>query len=137
MKRQLNQTHVNRKVKVYYNLHKKCFSVKDYRTGLVIGHTNRVVLTDAEFRVSQAGRQRVIRERKKNVHAYVIGTLKAFDEMFYQTSVNNVAHYNPYETETFQVDGQPIFHSEQVVLQDKKVYVRSSKVLQFPNRKGA
>lgn len=133
-KRQLTNSHKGLKVKVYFNLHKKCFSVKDYRTGLVIGHTNRVVLEDCEFRVSEAGRQRVIRERKKNVHAFVIGTLKAWDDQSYWTAVNHVAYYNPYETSTFMVDGEPIYRSEQVVLQDKKVFVKSAKVIRCEDR---
>ena len=133
-KRQLTPSHEGLKVKVYYNLHKKCFSVKDYRTGLVIGHTNRVVLEDATFKVSEAGRQRVIREQKKNVHAYVIGTLKAWDDQSYWTAVTHEAYYNPYTQSTFTVEGQPIHASSQVVLKDKKVFVKSAKVIQCEDR---
>lgn len=133
-RRILNKTHVGLKVKVYYNLHRHCFSVKDYKTNKVIGHTDRVVLQDCTFKVSEAGRRRVLLEKKKNVHAYVVGTLKAWDFQHYVTPVNHKAHYNPYFTETFEVDGMPIYESPWVVLQHKTIYVVAPKVLGFPNR---
>lgn len=69
------------RVFVYFNLHKKVWSVKalDGRNkGRVIAHADKVLLRDATFKVSEAGRQRVIREKRKNVHAGVVGTLEAF-----------------------------------------------------------
>lgn len=63
------------KVRVYFNLHSGLWSIQDYKTRRVIGHASRVNLTDCTFQVSEAGRQRVLRERKKNVHAFVVGTL--------------------------------------------------------------
>lgn len=65
------------KVRVYYNLHRKQLSVqsktpKGWRVWL---HANKVTLEDVEFKVSEAGRQRVLREKKKNVHAFVEGNL--------------------------------------------------------------
>ena len=63
------------KVYVYFNLHKRCFSVKALEgqaKGLVIAYANDVVLFDPVFKVSKAGRDRVLRERKKNVHAGVV-----------------------------------------------------------------
>ena len=62
------------RVQVYYNLHKKCLSIR-YK-GKVIEHAREVTLTDARFHVQPAGRARVLREKKKNVHAYVSGKLK-------------------------------------------------------------
>jgi hypothetical protein len=35
-----------------------------------------VTLSDVTFAVSQAGRERVLREGRKNVHAFVVGTLE-------------------------------------------------------------
>lgn len=94
------------KVKVYFNLHKKCYSVKDMKTGLVVAHTSQVVLTGTQYKVSQKGRERVLREKRKNVHAYVIGT---FDGVMtgYKTEEDIASqylregYYNPYKTETF------------------------------------
>lgn len=65
------------KVRVYWNLHQGCWSVQDARTRRVIGHATQLLVRDAKFNVSEAGRQRVLRERKKNVHAFVVGDLEA------------------------------------------------------------
>ena len=49
------------RVRVYYNLHKKCFSVQDYKTGLVTKHTNQLYLSNALFVVRKSGNERVKR----------------------------------------------------------------------------
>jgi hypothetical protein len=64
------------KVFVYWNLHRKCFSVKSLEgadKGRVIDHLASIMLYRATFKVSEAGRQRVLREKRKNVHAGVVG----------------------------------------------------------------
>ena len=87
------------RVFVYYNLHRKCWSVKALegdRKGKVIAHMDTVRLVDAEFKVSEAGRQRVLREQRKNVHAGVVGRLC--------TNVDRVLDevgYNPYKWNSF------------------------------------
>jgi len=61
------------RIRVYYNLHKKCFSVQDYQSGLVIEHTDKLFMTNAMFVVRKSGNERVKKEGKKNVHAFVNG----------------------------------------------------------------
>ena len=61
------------RVRAYYNLHRKCFSVQDYKTGLVIEHTNKLCFTNAMFVVRKSGNERVKKEGRKNVHAFVNG----------------------------------------------------------------
>ena len=64
------------KVFVYFNLHKKVWSVKALEgpnKGKVIEHTTNINIANAKFKVSEAGRQRVLKEKKKNVHAGVTG----------------------------------------------------------------
>jgi len=61
------------RVFVYRNLRNKCWSVKSMKTGLVIMHAQYLTLTDCTFKVSAAGRARVLRDRRKNVHAGVVG----------------------------------------------------------------
>lgn len=41
--------------------------------GLVIAHRHEVWLENAAMKVSEAGRQRVLKERRKNVHAGIEG----------------------------------------------------------------
>lgn len=81
------------KVRVYFNLHRKLFSVMDCATRRVIGHRRTVNLSGARFVVSEPGRQRVIREKRKNVHAFVEGTLV---EAVPPTRTWRRVSYNPY-----------------------------------------
>ena len=93
-------------VKVYWNLHRNCYSVQ--QNGLVVAHTDKIKLTDVTFKVSEAGRQRVLKERKKNVHAFVIGYLDEWnmagswdsDNRYYSIKVV----YNPYKYDSFMAD---------------------------------
>lgn len=68
-------------VDVYRNLHNGLYSIKarsgNYK-GLVVAHARQVWLDDVEFVVSEAGRARVLHERKKYVHAFVRGTMSSF-----------------------------------------------------------
>lgn len=67
--------HIGEKVQVYFNLHKHTWSVKSLSSGKVILHCDYIMLKNCIFYVSESGRQRVIREQAKNVHAGVRGTL--------------------------------------------------------------
>ena len=62
---------------VYRNLHRDCWSVVDARTGRVALHADWVLLTGVRFLVSLAGRERAVREGRRNVHARVRGQLQA------------------------------------------------------------
>lgn len=108
------------RVHVYWNLHKKKFSVR--HKGKVIDHVDRLFLCDVEFRVSQKGRQRVLREKVKNVHAYVCGTICDAVE-----GCETRAYYNPYKTKYFEVDGQEIHDANFTRLEDGRVYVDCTK----------
>lgn len=90
------------KVFVYFNLHKKVFSVKALegpQKGRVVAHRDRVFLTDVVFKVSEAGRQRVLREQRKNVHAGVVGQWT--DEYVSSIYGGKSVTYNPYKYRTF------------------------------------
>ena len=65
----------------------------------MIGHANSVVLWDVRPKVSQAGRQRVLRERRKNVHAGLVGTLGAAVDPVWAIwdHLGRTITYNPYK----------------------------------------
>ena len=63
----------NKKVFVYKNLHKDCWSVK--QNGLVKMHTTQLVMVACKFKVNEKGRQRVLEEQRKNVHAGIHGLI--------------------------------------------------------------
>lgn len=85
------------RVDVYRNTRGDNFSIR--KKGKVVQHENVVLIENPKFMVSQAGRNRVLKERRKNVHAVVRGSyvgshLLNEDEM-------REAYYNPYTTEGF------------------------------------
>lgn len=108
------------RVFVYYNLHKHCFSVKALEgpaKGLVILHTQRIWLEQARFKVSQAGRQRVLRERRKNVHAGVEGQWLPAEDSPHPLAAQQI-RYNPYLFDQFVLatNGNSVHQAERVCL---------------------
>ena len=96
------------RVFVYFNLHKKCFSIKALegdRKGRVVAHSTTVLLESCKFKVSESGRQRVLREKRKNVHAGVTGVWINGDrvESHYEflSMVGRQVTYNPYKYDSF------------------------------------
>jgi len=103
------------RVAAYWNLHRHCWSLKALEgpdKGRVKYHASAFQLTDCQFRVSEAGRQRVLREKRKNVHAYVVGRLAGWvdldgDQGQWGTDCPGEAEgvpvtYNPYRAPTFE-----------------------------------
>ncbi len=56
---------------VYRNLHANCWSVR--RRGKVVDRPRRICLKDCRFLVGKKGREKVLKEKRKNVHAGVSG----------------------------------------------------------------
>jgi hypothetical protein len=100
MKRELSTEFIGTQVRVYRNLRNGLMSVQAKINGswLVVGHVQSVLLYDAQFRVSQAGRKRVLEQKCKNVHAFVYGELADIDT---DVILPTKAFYNPYKYETF------------------------------------
>ena len=89
----------SRKIEVYRNLHKKCWSVR--QAGLVKFHCHRVNLKQCSFVVQPAGHAKVIREKKKNVHAFVRGYLCNDERQTITSFCWDDIYYNPYKADTF------------------------------------
>ncbi len=122
--------------RVYRNIRRACWSIqqRDGSKGWrVVAHATWAHLTDASFVVSQAGRARVLRQGRKNVHAYVVGNLtgwgseeksagyvdkKAEDQGSFQVV------YNPWNAPRFEAlakgDGEPMriamYHADKALL---------------------
>lgn len=64
---------IGERVHVYRNLNKKCWSVRVQ--GIVTAHVQEIALADCTFHVSESARQRVITRQRREVHAYVKGTV--------------------------------------------------------------
>ena len=119
-------------VEAYYNLHKKCFSVR--HAGRVWFHTNVLTLRNCKFAVQPAGRAKVIEEQKKNVHAFVRGFFVRGDDHTNHRMLHAAqAMYNPYYFSTFvDVDtGDAVHEADMVYLNNcwprPEIYYESSK----------
>jgi hypothetical protein len=92
----------NEIVDVYWNSHKKLWSVRSTATRLVIAHVDGLLLRNAKFHVSASGRERVRRERRKNVHAWICGEWVK-DQVHFTEQVHfRRVWYNPYNNCCFQ-----------------------------------
>ena len=65
IKEDVNEEFIGLRVMVYYNLHKKTFSVT--YDGRVILYADYVKLKNVEFRVREGGKEKVRQEMRKNV----------------------------------------------------------------------
>ena len=107
------------KVEVYFNLHKRLWSVRKCSTGRVVLHTDKVHIRDPKFVVRKAGRERVLREGKKNVHAFVRGELSTHFYDFDPDYIDyTLVSYNPYKHDTFVdvFDVSPVRTAKRAVL---------------------
>lgn len=123
------------RVFVYYNLHKHVWSIKALEgpnKGRVVAHAANVWLDNAAPRVSQSGRTRVLRERKKNVHAGITGVFHSCDNgpAIPQPHKWSKARYNPYEGPCFTLSGPSVavewpedIYADRVVMSHKQVFV--------------
>jgi hypothetical protein len=124
---------------VYYNLHKHCLSLKALdgaRRGCVVLHARGVRLKDVTFRVSQAGRERVLRERAKNVHAGVVGELvdieplnddadSALAAVAQQLGLTRQLTYDPYRFTSFVTRDteEPVAAADECIIAGKRIFI--------------
>jgi hypothetical protein len=116
---------VNLLVDVYWNLHRKMFSVKAREDtplvskGRVIGHFPTVTLEDAKFIVSLPKRERQIKEGRSIIHAYCRGRFvyPVLPFLPLMTKVKEIT-YNPYENTTwvYKETGKPVYEAKEVYL---------------------
>ncbi|QFG10453.1 hypothetical protein KIV65_gp14 [Mycobacterium phage Anthony] len=111
------------RVFVYRNLHKGCYSVRAEEgpdKGRVVAHSEHVLLGGVTPKVSAAGRDRVRRERRKNVHAGLTGELLSLEE---QDFIGSKVTYNPYRADGFvyATTEAPFAGSPEVYLSDSGV----------------
>lgn len=110
-------------VDVYYNLHKRGWSVRSRVSGKVMDVVQSIALTDVRFVVQPAGREKVRREKKKTVHAFCRGTLTHINDIpFTELWPVAIITYNPYKNETFinKDTGVPVEQAKWVYLNDHR-----------------
>ncbi len=101
---------------IYRNLRlPDTFSVR--HLGRVVARHSLMAATDVKFQVSQAGRAKVLRERQKNVHAYVVANkFCPYLEPVGTSQLQRIS-YNPYKQDCFTVDGSPIYRAKLVIFE--------------------
>lgn len=117
------------KVFVYRNLHKNCWSARALEgpnKGRVVWRGTYARLFNAQAKVSEAGRNRVLREKRKNVHAGIVGVLKPVrGSSVLHAETWEAISYDPYVIGHFfsRESGAAWSSSPVVILTDKAVYV--------------
>jgi hypothetical protein len=88
------------RVHVYWNLNRDIYSIRaaegEHR-GRVIDYASDVSLTNASFVVREAGRRRVLKNKRKEVHAWIAGNRTGR----VSTADLEGVTYDPYRHETF------------------------------------
>ena len=92
---------------VYKNLHKDCWSIRETKSKRVVGHADSVQLFQVKYKVSQAGRERVLKDQRKNVHAVVEG------------EIVSVSGFTPFKGRDIQTHNEyPALHSDRLYLEE-------------------
>jgi hypothetical protein len=119
------------KVRVYRNLNKPEFysimAMTGVNKGKVVGYARSVLLENCHLVISEASRQRVLRDKRKNVHAFCQGYICDASNAVQALTGNECAiTYNPYRMGSFfrRDDGVPYTGGcTQVLLQGSDAYV--------------
>ncbi|AHI29718.1 hypothetical protein [Marinobacter similis] len=107
------------RVEVYWNLHKKLWSVRALEgdnKGRVVAHVHSLTLRECSYVVQPAGQAKVRAEKRKVVHAFVRGT--AVEGHFLSGAMYPIT-YNPYRDDTFVTADEnqlPVMSSGQTYL---------------------
>ena len=121
------------RVEAYYNLHKRCLSYRP--SGGHVKHAKAMILNDVTFAVQPAGRERVRREGKKNVHAFVRGEpswIAGVDDSLEDYTPENLDRqgyrkvtYNPYKFDSFVFadNHSPVKNVSQAVIIDRQIWM--------------
>lgn len=113
---------------IYRNLTKKCFSIK--HRGKVVGYADSILIKNPVFKVNEKGRQRVIKEKQKNVHAYVTcfeSDMKVLEDTPLNTQeFSKEITYNPYYLDAFKYaeGNKALGHVESVLMHDGRIYTQ-------------
>ena len=103
-------------IEVYKNLNRNCWSVR--QGGIVMLHTDAIALEQCQFKVSEAGRQRVLKEKRKNVHAFIKGIFIRKGDLVKGDKVT----YDPYKMSSFKHLGELCHTMNAVILNTAGVY---------------
>ncbi len=119
---------IGQPVRTYRNLNNWRMSLLYKANGSwrLAGHVEQAVLADVEFHVSQSSRDRAVRERTRNVHAYAKGVLLAQqdDRIHAPIALGYNPFYCPEEPAFFYQKGtyQPLQNCSFLVIRENQVF---------------
>jgi hypothetical protein len=110
---------------IYYNINKRIFSIRAKKTPVSYARIVKVDLP--KFVVRQGGRAAVLRDRQKNVHAFIKGEMQELDTLPNVKGLRKIS-YDPYKFGYFFCvnTNEPIDAAQFAVLtldQDNKPHV--------------
>ncbi len=121
--------------KIYRNLHKDCWSVqaynKDKKGWRLYAHEYCLKGINAKFLVNEKARQKVIKEKRKNVHAFIwVDEYHTIDVRYTENAdtLKEMGYlrgkYNPYKHDSFIEEraSLPLFDCPEVYLQWSHLY---------------
>lgn len=119
-------------MRLYRKLHKGSFSIQSYikdKGGYhVTDRATSAILEDCTFRVYESGRQKVLKEKRKNVHAYVeFGSYRKIQVDIDVTNLREI-YYNPYRYNSFVYRD-----SEKIVSNISRILAHNNKLYDFTN----
>lgn len=131
---------LGQKVRVYRNLINGLISVQHSIKGrgwILSGHCDNCVISEVSLQVSEAGRQRVLNDKKRNVHAYAAGRLISREpkDIYVPTKAIKIG-YNPYKHGFFydKRTGERIENNvKYLVVVDNEVYVEMNEKVKAKN----
>ena len=119
-----------RPVRVFKNWKLGCWNIM--QDGRLCASARQVRLCDVQFRVRESGRQRALREGRRNVHAWAVGLLV---ESLHPEETGSLgeAHarevmYDPWRGATFvdRVSGAAVHAAEDVLFDERGVSYRGA-----------
>lgn len=90
-------------IRVFRNLTKRGVWYSIQQKGLTVAHAERICISDAEFVVNQKGRERVVRTKQKEFHAYIEGryTTSGMGTTAKDNDLPAVIKYDPFKYKQF------------------------------------
>lgn len=117
----MNDLYYDEPVDVYRNVNKKGVVYSIRQDGYVVAHATELALVNAEFIVKEAGRKRVRKTGRKNVHAWVRGELLRKLEPSENSALRTRVLYNPKKNDGFVLkDGRLAIKSAPLVLLNER-----------------
>lgn len=106
---------------IYYNLRKKTWSIR--QKGLVVGYSDVIQLRNVTPKVSEAGRQRVLRRQRKDIHAGLVGEIEQRSLPADDPTLIEIT-YNPYKYATFveKISGKEFLGASKVLMINKRCF---------------